>query len=257
MKAMILAGGLGTRLAEETSIIPKPLVEIGSEPILWHIMKMLRSHGIREFIVCCGYKSLLIKRYFEEYRLRALNVTYDLATSSAEYHQPHEEDWRVTLLDTGLNTMTGGRLKRAAGLLDGEPFLMTYGDGVGNIDITSLTAFHRAHGKLATVTAVQPTGRFGAMYLTEEDPHVRAFKEKPEGDGTWISGGFFILQPRALDLIDGDDTVWEHGPMNALTDAGELVAYRHPGFWHPMDTLRDKTVLNDMWNKGAAPWRTW
>ncbi|WP_341850202.1 glucose-1-phosphate cytidylyltransferase [Sphingomonas natans] len=254
---MILAGGLGTRLSEETSVMPKPLVEIGSEPILWHIMKIIRGHGIREFIVCCGYKGLLIKRYFAEYGLRALNVTYDLAESSVEYRDRHGEDWRVTLLDTGLDTMTGGRLRRAADLLDDEPFLMTYGDGVGNIDISALVDFHRSHGKLATVTAVQPTGRFGAMYLAEQDPHVRAFKEKPDGDGTWISGGFFVLDPRALDLVTGDDCVWEHGPMGALTEAGELVAYRHQGFWHPMDTLRDKHVLNELWNSGKAPWQTW
>jgi glucose-1-phosphate cytidylyltransferase len=257
LKAIILAGGLGTRLAEETSVIPKPLVEIGSEPIIWHIMKILRTHGIKDFIVCCGYKGILLKKYFEDYRLRATNVTYDLASSTVEYRQPHQEDWRVTLLDTGLSTMTGGRLKRAAELLDGEPFLMTYGDGVGNVDIGALVAFHQSHGKLATVTAVQPTGRFGAMFLTEEDPHVRSFKEKPEGDGTWISGGFFVLEPKALSFIENDETVWEHGPMSALTDTGELVAYRHSGFWHPMDTLRDKTVLNDLWNSGKAPWRTW
>jgi glucose-1-phosphate cytidylyltransferase len=257
LKAMILAGGLGTRLSEETTVLPKPLVEIGSEPILWHIMKILNQHGIRDFIVCCGYKGIMIKRYFDEYRLRALNVTYDLLESTVEYHQRQSENWRITLLDTGTSTMTGGRLKRATDLLDDEPFLMTYGDGVGNIDVSSLIAFHRAHGKLATVTAVQPTGRFGAMFLAEDNPQVRSFKEKPEGDGTWISGGFFILEPRVLDLIDGDDTVWEHGPMDALTQAGELVAYRHPGFWHPMDTLRDKTVLNELWNSGCAPWRTW
>jgi glucose-1-phosphate cytidylyltransferase len=257
LKAIILAGGLGTRLAEETAITPKPLVEIGTEPILWHIMKTLRCHGIREFIICCGYKGLMIKRYFEDYRLKANNITYDFANSSVEVRDPQAEDWRVTLLETGLDTMTGGRLKRAAPLVDGEPFLMTYGDGVGNIDIGALVAFHKSHGKLATVTAVQPTGRFGAMYLTEEDPHVRSFKEKPQGDGTWVSGGFFVLEPQALDLIEGDDTVWEHGPMSALTEAGELVAYRHPGFWHPMDTLRDKTVLNDLWKSGNAPWRTW
>jgi glucose-1-phosphate cytidylyltransferase len=254
---MILAGGLGTRLAEETSVIPKPLVEIGNEPILWHIMKILRQHGIREFIVCCGYKGIMIKRYFEEYRLRALNVSYDLETSTVEYRKPHGEDWRVTLLDTGLQTMTGGRLKQAADLLDDEPFLMTYGDGVADIDVAALVEFHRSQGKRATVTAVQPTGRFGAMFLADQDPCVRAFKEKPDGDGTWISGGFFVLEPSVLDLIDGDDCIWEHGPMTALTEAGELAAYRHSGFWHPMDTLRDKSVLNELWNSGKAPWRTW
>lgn len=220
-------------------------------------MKILRQHGIREFIVCCGYKGIMIKRYFEEYRLRALNVSYDLENSTVEYRKPHGEDWRVTLLDTGLQTMTGGRLKQAADLLDDEPFLMTYGDGVADIDIAALVEFHRSQGKRATVTAVQPTGRFGAMFLADQDPCVRAFKEKPDGDGTWISGGFFVLERSVLELIDGDDCIWEHGPMTALTEAGELAAYRHSGFWHPMDTLRDKSVLNELWNSGKAPWRTW
>ena len=257
MKTVILAGGLGTRLSEETSLLPKPLVEIGPEPILWHIMKTFRQHGHKDFVVCCGYKSFLIKKYFAEYEFRHSSMTIDLATSSAAFIDPHREDWRVTLLETGLNTLTGGRLRRATQHLGNETFFMTYGDGVGNIDLTALLEFHRSHGKLATVTAVQPTGRFGAMFLQENDPTVRSFMEKPQGDGTWINGGFFVLEPEVLDLIDGDDTVWEHGPMHALTEQEQLVAYRHDGFWHPMDTLRDKTVLNDLWNTGKAPWRTW
>jgi glucose-1-phosphate cytidylyltransferase len=256
MKAVILAGGLGTRLSEETAILPKPLVEIGNEPILWHIMKIFARHGVKEFIICCGYKSYLIKRYFHDYRLRHSSVTYDFANSSTEFIDDALDDWRVTLLETGLNTMTGGRLKRTRNLLGPGPFFMTYGDGVGDIDITRLLAFHRSHGKRATVTAVQPTGRFGAMFLTEEDPTVYSFNEKPRGDGTWINGGFFVLDPSVIDLIDDDSTTWEHGPMRQLTEARELVAYRHHGFWHPMDTLRDKTVLNELWNSGRAPWRS-
>lgn len=257
MKTVILAGGLGTRLSEETAILPKPLVEIGPQPILWHIMKLYYHFGHRDFIVCCGYRSQLIKKYFADYRLHHSSVTFDLSTGAASYIDGKLEDWRVTLLETGLNTMTGGRLGRARDEIDGQTFFMTYGDGVGNIDIGALLDFHRAHRKLATVTAVQPTGRFGAMYLTEDDPTVRSFLEKPLGDGSWISGGFFVLEPEVLDMIEGDSTVWEHGPMQTLADEGQLVAYRHHGFWHPMDTLRDKTVLNDLWNTGVAPWRIW
>ncbi|QDL94708.1 glucose-1-phosphate cytidylyltransferase (plasmid) [Paroceanicella profunda] len=258
MKVVILAGGLGTRLSEETSILPKPLVEIGSEPIIWHIMKIFARFGAKEFIVCCGYKGFLIKKYFQDYHIRNSSVTFDLSRSTAQYIDEPRDDWRVTLVDTGLNTMTGGRLKRIRRFLDDdEPFLMTYGDGVGNIDIADLLSFHTAQGKMATVTAVQPTGRFGAMYLAGNDPTVQNFHEKPNGDGTWVNGGFFVLQPEVIDLIDGDATIWEHDPMRKLTEKGELVAYRHHGFWHPMDTLRDKTVLNDLWNAGDAPWRVW
>ncbi len=257
IKTIILAGGMGTRLSEETGILPKPLIEIGSEPILWHIMKIYENHGVNEFIVCCGYKSILIKKYFQDYRLRNTSVTFNFSEDSETLIDRPIEEWRVTLLETGLETMTGGRLKRAGPFLDDQPFFMTYGDGVGNIDLTALLAFHRAHGKLATVTAVQPTGRFGAMHLTDDDLTVRSFMEKPKGDGTWISGGFFVLEPEVLELIDGDETVWELGPMQTLASEGQLVAYRHYGFWHPMDTLRDKTVLNEFWKTGNAPWRTW
>lgn len=257
MKAVILAGGLGTRLSEETSSTPKPLVEIGEEPILWHIMKIFSAYGITDFIICCGYKSHLIKQYFRDYRLRHSSVTFDLASFETQYFNYRGEEWRVTLLDTGQDTMTGGRLKRAAPLIGTEPFFMTYGDGVGDINLDALRSFHASQGKLATVTAVQPTGRFGAMFLTEDDPTVSSFNEKPKGDGAWISGGYFLLEPAALDLIEDDRTVWERGPMLTLAERGELVAYRHYGFWHPMDTLRDKTVLNKLWSQGNAPWQIW
>lgn len=257
MKAVILAGGLGTRLSEETSLTPKPMIEIGQEPILWHIMKIFASYGVTDFIVCCGYRGHLIKEYFRDYRQRHSSVTFDVSSSEAKYFDYRGEEWRVTLLDTGHDTMTGGRLKRAAPLIGNEPFFMTYGDGVGDIDLNALRKFHESHGKLATVTAVQPTGRFGAMFLTEEDPTVTSFNEKPEGDGAWISGGYFLLDPATLDLIDGDHTVWERGPMVTLAEGGQLVAHRHHGFWHPMDTLRDKTVLNTLWEQGKAPWKIW
>jgi glucose-1-phosphate cytidylyltransferase len=257
VKAVILAGGLGTRLSEETSVVPKPLVEIGEEPIILHIMRIYASHGIKDFIVCCGYKGYQIKRYFADMHLRNSSVTFDFSSGEAEYHDRIFADWRVTLLDTGRDTLTGGRVKRAAPLLNGETFLLTYGDGVGDIDIRAAIDFHRSHGKKATVTAVQPTGRFGAMYLSEQDPHVRSFKEKPDGDGTWINGGFFVLEPDVLDLVEDDRSVWELEPMQALTEAEQLVAFRHFGFWHPMDTLRDKTVLNSMWDRGEAPWKIW
>lgn len=257
MKTVILAGGLGSRLSEETAVLPKPLVEIGPEPILWHIMKIYRHHGHNEFIVCCGYKGHLLKKYFADYHLRHSSMTFDLATGGAAYVDRSPEDWRVTLLETGLDTMTGGRILRARDQIGDGTFFMTYGDGVGNIDVSALLAFHRSHGKLATVTAVQPTGRFGAMYLTEGDPTVHSFLEKPQGDGSWISGGFFVLEPEVLNFIEGDHTIWEHDPMQTLAEQGQLVAYRHDGFWHPMDTLRDRTVLNELWNSGNPPWRIW
>lgn len=257
MKAVILAGGLGTRLSEETTILPKPLVEIGGEPIIWHIMKIYAKHGVKDFIICCGYKGHLLKKFFEDFRIRGSSVTIDLGTSEVSYLDAPQEDWRVTLADTGLETMTGGRLARIRHLLGNEPFFMTYGDGVGDIDVTALLAFHKEHGKAATVTAVQPTGRFGAMFLTEADPMVRTFNEKPTGDGTWINGGFFVLDPSVLDLIEDDEVMWERGPMKDLTRDEQLVAYRHYGFWHPMDTLRDKIVLNEMWENKAAQWKIW
>jgi glucose-1-phosphate cytidylyltransferase len=257
MKAVILAGGLGTRLSEETRVTPKPLVEIGVEPILWHIMKIFSTHGVRDFIVCCGYKGYMIKQFFKDYRLRNSSVRFNLNDSSDEYLDYRGEDWSVTLLETGLETATGGRLKRAAPYLGDEPFFFTYGDGVGNMDLTSLRRFHASHGKLASVTAVQPTGRFGAMYLKGDDAQVDSFLEKPAGDGTWISGGFFVLDPRVIDLIEDDETIWEHLPMTTLASTGELMAYRHHGFWHPMDTMRDKVVLNKMWDEEQALWKIW
>ncbi|MPR12097.1 glucose-1-phosphate cytidylyltransferase [Microvirga tunisiensis] len=257
MKAVILAGGLGTRISEETSVVPKPLVEIGEEPIIWHIMKIFAAHGIKDFIICCGYKGHLIKKYFFDYQVRHSNLSIGLAASAVDYLDYHGEDWNITLVDTGLSTMTGGRLKRISSYLDDEPFFMTYGDGVGDVDLTALRDFHASHGKAASVTAVQPTGRFGAMYIADDNPIVSAFNEKPQGDGAWINGGFFLLNPSVLNLIEDDNTVWERGPMVALAETGQLMAHRHFGFWHPMDTLRDKTVLNEMWAKGEARWKLW
>lgn len=257
MKAVILAGGLGSRLSEETSIIPKPMVEIGGEPILWHIMKIFSSYGVSDFIICCGYKSFTIKKFFQDYRVRHSSITVDLSVSETRFDHYAGEDWRVTLLDTGLETATGGRLRRAAHLLGNEPFFFTYGDGVGDIDLDALRAFHADHGKLASVTAVQPTGRFGAMYLEDGSIEVTSFNEKPKGDGTWINGGYFLLDPKVLSYIKDDGTAWEHAPMATLAEEGQLMAFRHNGFWHPMDTLRDKTVLNQLWSERAAPWKTW
>lgn len=257
MKAVILAGGFGTRLSEETAVLPKPLVEVGAEPILWHILKGYSNFGIDDFIVCCGYKGHLIKEYFQNYVLRHSSVTFDLKTGETKLHTPPKENWRVTLLDTGENSMTGGRLGRTRDLIGNETFCFTYGDGVGNIDIQDLIRFHKSHGKLATLTAVQPTGRFGTIMLSESDPTVNSFMEKPAGDGAWISGGFFVLEPAIFDYIEDDKSVWERGPLSRLAEEGQLMAYRHTGFWHPMDTLRDKVVLNEMWQSGKAPWKTW
>jgi glucose-1-phosphate cytidylyltransferase len=256
MKAVILAGGRGTRLSEETTLRPKPMVEIGGRPILWHIMKTYAAHGVTEFVVCLGYKGWQIKEYFLNYRSHASDLTVDLATGAVEVVRPAAEPWRVTLVDTGEDSMTGGRLKRIAPYLAGEDaFCMTYGDGVGDVDITALVAFHRAHGRLATVTAVAPPGRFGA--LSREGDTVRAFTEKPPGDGGTINGGFFVLSPRALDRIEGDATVWENEPLVSLAAEGELCAYDHRGFWQPMDTLRDREQLERLWAVGNAPWRVW
>lgn len=257
MKAVILAGGFGTRLSEETGVRPKPMVEIGGQPLLWHILKIYSAHGINDFIVCCGYKSHVIKEYFRDYMMRISSTTFDLRTGDTIYHDAAVEPWRVTLVETGTETMTGGRLKRARAHIGDETFFMTYGDGVSDVDLGSLLAFHRAHGKLATMTAVQPPGRFGVVSLREHDPVVRGFAEKPRGDGSWINGGFFVLDPEALDYVDGDDTVWEQDPMQRLADDAELVAYRHDGFWHSMDSLRDKSVLEGLWAGGSAPWRVW
>ena len=258
MKAVILAGGFGTRLAEETGVRPKPMVEIGGMPILWHIMKHYSAHGIQEFIICLGYKGFLIKEFFTSYLLRRADVTIDLATNALHYRRHDAEPWRVHLVETGAQSMTGGRMRRVSEYLDtDEPFCMTYGDGVSNVDIRAEIAFHRQHGRKATLLAAQPPGRFGAFGLHPHDDHVPQFREKPESDGAWVSGGFFVLNPEVLDYIEGDDTVWEKGPMERLAHENELMAYRHSGFWQPMDTLRDKQYLESLWAEGQAPWCTW
>jgi glucose-1-phosphate cytidylyltransferase len=257
LKAVLLAGGLGTRLSEETTVRPKPLVEIGGLPILWHIMKMYSAHGINDFVVCAGYKGYLIKEYFANYFLHGADVTFDLSANSMQVHRYAAEPWRVTVVDTGEHTMTGGRLRRVREYLDNETFCLTYGDGVSDVDLTALVAFHRSRRALATLTATQPVGRFGVLTLAAGEDRVEHFSEKPDGDGAWISGGFFVLEPEVIDYIDGDATTWEREPMQRLAAAGQLSAYRHSGFWHPMDTLRDRTVLEELWHSGAAPWKVW
>jgi len=255
MKAVILAGGLGTRLSEETDLKPKPMVEVGGRPVLWHIMKIYSAHGINDFIICCGYKGYVIKEYFANYFLHMSNVTFDLRTRNMEVHEHRAEPWRVTLVDTGEATMTGGRLKRVQHYLDEDDFSFTYGDGLSDVDITALVNFHRSHGKLATLTATQPPGRFGALAL--DGLAISSFIEKPQGDGAWINGGFFVLSPRVIDYIDGDQTTWEHEPMERIAAKGDFMAYRHSGFWQPMDTLRDKHHLESLWTAGHAPWKVW
>jgi glucose-1-phosphate cytidylyltransferase len=257
MKAVILAGGLGTRLSEETGIKPKPMVEIGGLPILWHIMKIYSTHGINEFIICLGYKGHVIKEYFANYALLKSDVTFDFSSNAVQYHKNGTEAWKVSLIDTGADSMTGGRLKRVKPYIGDQTFCMTYGDGVADIDITALVAFHREQKKLATLTAVKPPGRFGAFKLDREQKQIQAFKEKPDGDGAWINGGFFVLEPQLLDDIDGDATVWEREPMERLAHSGNLSAFRHDGFWHPMDTLHDKNYLEKLWLSGKAPWKIW
>lgn len=257
MKAVILAGGFGTRISEESTIKPKPMIEIGDKPVLWHIMKIYSSFGINDFIICCGYKGYQIKEYFASYYLHGADVTFDLANQGVEIHHNGSEPWRITCVDTGQSTMTGGRLRRVRRYLDDETFCMTYGDGVGDVDIKALLEFHKAQGTDATLTAVQPPGRFGAFTLDSADSKVPYFREKPVGDGAWINGGYFVLEPSVLDYIDGDDVVWERQPLERLSKDGELSAYRHPGFWQPMDTLRDKNLLEDLWQSGKAPWKTW
>ena len=256
MKAVILAGGLGTRISEETHLKPKPMVEIGGRPILWHIMKTYSTHGINDFVICCGYKGYVIKEYFANYQLHMSDVTIDMVKSETLVHQRKAEPWRVTLVDTGDTTMTGGRLKRVQDYIaNEESFCFTYGDGVADIDITALVRFHRSHGKLATITAVQPPGRYGS--LSREGTAVRAFIEKPLGDGGWINGGFFVLSPRCLQFIDGDESTWEAKPLTRLAAENQLEAYEHRGFWQPMDTLRDKNQLEQLWDSGRAPWKVW
>jgi len=255
MKVVILAGGLGTRLAEETEYRPKPMVEIGGKPILWHIMKIYSAYGLNEFIVCLGYKGYLIKEYFANYFLHMSDVTFDMASNRMDVHQNNAEPWKVTLVDTGDETMTGGRLLAVKDYLNGNDFCFTYGDGIGNVNIRRLIDFHREHGKLATLTATQPPGRFGALELDRNA--VTGFSEKPHGDGGWINGGFFVLAPQVLDYIENEKTIWERGPLERLAARGELRAYSHEGFWHPMDTLRDKRYLDELWNRGEAPWKIW
>lgn len=256
MKAVILAGGLGTRIAEETSSRPKPMVEVGGKPILWHIMKMYSAHNVNEFVICCGYKGYIIKEYFANYFLHMSDVTFDMVNNNAmEIHQHHAEPWKVTLIDTGENTLTGGRLKRVRQYLGEEDFCFTYGDGVSDVDLTKLIEFHKKHGKLATVTAVQPPGRFGALAL--DGNSVMRVVEKPQGDGMYINGGFFVLSPQVMDLIQSDNTIWERTPLEALSNAGQLQAFTHDGFWQPMDTLRDKQYLEELWANGSAPWKIW
>ncbi len=259
MKTVLLAGGFGTRLSEETEIRPKPMLEIGGKPILWHIMKIYSHYGFNDFIVCCGYKAYMIKQYFVDYYLHQADLTVDLSDNSLQIHHSHAEPWKITLVDTGLNTMTGGRLKRVKDYLaPDEPFLMTYGDGVADIHVDELLDFHRAQRKLATVTVVQPSGRFGAITFNAQDEvKVFSFQEKPKGDSSWINGGFFVLEPKVLDYIDGDGTIWERKPLETLASEGELVAYRHDGFWRPMDTQREKRELEEMWESGNAPWKVW
>jgi glucose-1-phosphate cytidylyltransferase len=256
MKAVILAGGLGTRISEETHLRPKPMIEIGGKPILWHIMKMYAAHGVNEFIICCGYKGYIIKEYFANYFLHMSDITFDMTKNRMEVHREQAEPWRVTLIDTGEDTMTGGRLKRVGKYLrDEEAFCFTYGDGVSNVDITAGIAFHKAHGRLATVTAVLPPGRFGVLSMKGDA--VKGFVEKPRGEGGFINGGFFVLSPKVLDRIEGDATSWEQEPMKGLAAEGELHAFVHDGFWQPMDTLREKNLLEDLWASGKAPWKTW
>jgi len=254
MKAVILAGGFGTRLSEATESRPKPMVEIGGKPILWHIMKLYLAHGVDEFIICCGYKAYMIKEYFANYALHASDFTYDFRSDDMHIHQRTAEPWKVTVIDTGENTMTGGRLKRVAQYLDGEDFCFTYGDGVSDVDIAKAIEHHRSSGALATLTAAQPAGRWGALHI--EQDLITSFEEKPE-DGGWINGGFFVLSPGVLDYIEGDATTWEREPMELLAAERKLSAYRHDGFWMPMDTLRDHTQLQELWNSGAAPWKVW
>jgi glucose-1-phosphate cytidylyltransferase len=256
MKAVILAGGLGTRISEETHLKPKPMIEIGGKPILWHIMKIYSAHGIQDFIVCCGYRGYLIKEYFANYFLHMSDVTFDMAKNEMKVHQQHAEPWRVTLVDTGENTMTGGRLLRVADYVrDDAAFCFTYGDGVSDVNIRQQIEFHANHRKLATITAVQPPGRYGT--LTMDRGAVRSFVEKPKGDGGWINGGFFVLSPKCLDYIDGDHSSWEGKPLDDIAAAGEMMAYEHRGFWLPMDTLRDKNRLEDLWTSKKAPWKCW
>ena len=256
MKAVILAGGMGTRLAEETVVRPKPMVRIGPQPILWHILKIYSAHGINDFVICCGYKGYMIKEYFANYGLHSSDITFDLGKGSMEVHANSSEPWRVTVVDTGLHSMTGGRLRRVRKYLDpDEPFCFTYGDSVADVDVTELVKFHKRHGKLATMTAIQPPSRFGVLAFDGE--RITDFEEKPHGEGGWINGGFFVLDPKVIDYIESDDMPWEHAPMRRLVAEGQLHAHMHHGFWQCMDTLRDKNTLQALWESGSAPWKAW
>lgn len=257
MKAVILAGGFGSRLSEETQVKPKPMVEIGGKPILWHIMKLYSFYGINDFVICCGYKGNIIKDYFANYFLHMSDVTFEMKERKMTVHNNAAEPWTVTLVDTGENTMTGGRLKRIEPYIEGETFCLTYGDGVSDLNIQELIAFHRSSGVLATLTAVQPVGRFGVFSLDHEQSRISSFKEKPEGGAGWINGGFFVLEPKVLDYIQGDSTVWEREPLETLAEHGQLMAYRHRGFWQSMDTLRDRMLLEEYWKSGRAAWKVW
>ncbi len=256
-QVVILAGGLGTRIAEESSIRPKPMVEIGGKPILWHIMKSYLAHGLHDFVICCGYKGQVIRQFFRDYGLDSADVQFDMREGRTTMLRTRSEPWRVTLVETGPHTMTGGRLKRAAPYLKDQTFCMTYGDGLSDVDIGALLRFHREQDAWATVTAVQPPGRFGAFTLSSQSTRVPSFKEKPNGDGAWVNGGFFVLEPEVIDLIEGDETVWEREPLEALAEQGQLAAFRHEGFWQPMDTLRDRQNLESLWSSGQAPWQRW
>lgn len=256
MKAIILAGGLGTRISEETDLKPKPMVEIGGKPILWHIMKLYSTHGVNDFVICCGYKGYVIKEYFANYFLHQSDVTFDMCKNSMEVHQGRAEPWKVTLVDTGEESMTGGRLKRVSKYVENDKaFFFTYGDGVSDVNLTEALKFHRSHNKLATLTAVYPPGRFGALDIN--NGQIKQFKEKPKGDGALINGGFFVLSPKVLNLLEDDSTIWEQYPLNQLAESGELMAYEHHGFWQPMDTLRDKNYLEELWAQKKAPWKVW
>ena len=257
MKAVILAGGLGTRLSEETTIKPKPMVEIGGRPILWHIMKIFSAQGYNEFIICCGYKGYMIKEYFANYLLHVSDVTFDVRKNEMKIHENSADPWRVTLVDTGDNSGTGGRLLRIKDYLEDETFMMTYGDGVADVDLGGLLAFHRAQGTKATLTAVQPPGRFGAFSLSEDKTRIKHFREKPKGDGAWVNGGFFALEPSVLDYVEHQGIFWEAEPLTGMAEDGELSAYKHERFWYAMDTMRDRNVLDEMWTKGEAPWKIW
>jgi glucose-1-phosphate cytidylyltransferase len=257
MKAVILAGGLGTRISEETHLKPKPMIEIGQKPILWHIMKTYSAHGVNEFVICCGYKGYVIKEYFANYFLHMSDVTFCMKNNKMEVHQNHAEPWTVTLVDTGDTTLTGGRLKRVYDYVkDEKAFCFTYGDGVSDVNITELIKFHQLHGKKATLTATRPPGRYGALKI-KDDKTVKEFQEKPDGDGSWINGGYFVLSPEVIERITDDKTSWEGTPLTSLAKENELVAFKHDGFWQPMDTLREKVLLNDLWHSGKAPWKVW